>query len=584
MGFLFPFIIIAYAELTNLMIARHSNGTIISNNFLLQLFGGGSTNSSGTYEDRMNRLLDDSRAFVLASSSLAATQFLCAVLSIYSLNYSAHRKIFGGLSSNHAETAIRIVLKFGTEPILEDFRCYRAKGQPRLTITRIKLLLYLCRNIFCKVGRIRRHFLKAVLSQDISWHDTQNTGAFASKFTDSLDKIQEGIGEKVGMFTYLVTTFVASVIVSMFYGWELTLVMTAICPVFVIVTVLVARVQTLLTTKETESYGDAGAVVEEVLSNIRTVMAFGGEEKEVDRYKQKLSPAKKVGIRSGLYLGLGGGISWMLVFFAYSLAFWYGTPLILADRDRPDSVYTPGVLLIILFGVVSGATHLGLCAPHLEAFAKARGAYKSVTTVLSRRPIIEINTGGLQLDSKLGDIEFRDVHFTYPARPDVKILKGISFKVKAGESVALVGGSGSGKSTTIQLLERFYDPDSGSVTLNGVDLKNLDLRWVRSQIGLVGQEPVLFNMTIAENICCDLRVTRAEMEQAARDANAHDFINKLPMEKRGSTSRRGRHHSDLGPRAATNGGSVFCTCCLPPPFHPSLTHCHRSIDILLQSS
>ncbi|KAG8303965.1 ATP-binding cassette, sub B (MDR TAP), member [Homalodisca vitripennis] len=183
----------------------------------------------------------------------------------------------------------------------------------------------------------------------------------------------------------------------------------------------------------------------------------------------------------------------------------------------------------ILFGVVSGATHLGLCAPHLEAFAKARGAYKSVTTVLSRRPIIEINTGGLQLDSKLGDIEFRDVHFTYPARPDVKILKGISFKVKAGESVALVGGSGSGKSTTIQLLERFYDPDSGSVTLNGVDLKNLDLRWVRSQIGLVGQEPVLFNMTIAENICCDLRVTRAEMEQAARDANAHDFINKLPM-------------------------------------------------------
>ncbi|XP_046665840.1 multidrug resistance protein homolog 49 isoform X2 [Homalodisca vitripennis] len=471
MGFLFPFIIIAYAELTNLMIARHSNGTIISNNFLLQLFGGGSTNSSGTYEDRMNRLLDDSRAFVLASSSLAATQFLCAVLSIYSLNYSAHRK----------------------------------------------------------VGRIRRHFLKAVLSQDISWHDTQNTGAFASKFTDSLDKIQEGIGEKVGMFTYLVTTFVASVIVSMFYGWELTLVMTAICPVFVIVTVLVARVQTLLTTKETESYGDAGAVVEEVLSNIRTVMAFGGEEKEVDRYKQKLSPAKKVGIRSGLYLGLGGGISWMLVFFAYSLAFWYGTPLILADRDRPDSVYTPGVLLIILFGVVSGATHLGLCAPHLEAFAKARGAYKSVTTVLSRRPIIEINTGGLQLDSKLGDIEFRDVHFTYPARPDVKILKGISFKVKAGESVALVGGSGSGKSTTIQLLERFYDPDSGSVTLNGVDLKNLDLRWVRSQIGLVGQEPVLFNMTIAENICCDLRVTRAEMEQAARDANAHDFINKLPM-------------------------------------------------------
>ncbi|XP_054264995.1 multidrug resistance protein homolog 49-like isoform X1 [Macrosteles quadrilineatus] len=470
MGTVFPLLIVAYSEFLNLMIARQSADSIISNNYILQLFGGGSTNSSGTYEERMDRLLDDSLAFVMAQTSVAATMFACAVLSVYLLNYSAQKR----------------------------------------------------------VGRMRRHFLRAVLYQDISWHDTQNTGAFAAQLTDSLDKLQEGVGEKVGMFVYLVTTFVVSVIVAMFYGWKLALVMTAICPVFILVTVLVARVQTRLSAKEGESYGDAGAVVEEVLSNIRTVAAFGGEHKEVDRYNQKLIPARRVGIKSGIFSGFGGGVSWMLIFFSYSIAFWYGTPLILADRYNEDKTYTPGVLLIVLFGVVSGAMNLGFCTPHLEAFAKAKGGYNSVISILRRKPVINIDKKGVLLDSKLGEIEFKDVHFTYPARPDVKILKGLSLKVKKGESVAIVGGSGSGKSTTIQLIERFYDPQSGQISLNGVDLRTLDLRWVRAQIGLVGQEPVLFNTTITENICCDLKVTRAEMEEAAREANAHDFIMKLP--------------------------------------------------------
>uniref|UniRef100_A0A1B6E6B2 ABC-type xenobiotic transporter n=1 Tax=Clastoptera arizonana TaxID=38151 RepID=A0A1B6E6B2_9HEMI len=470
MGVTFPFIVIVYGELMTLMIARNTPGSIISPSLILKFFGGGKTNSGAPHNEQMDSLIDDGVAYFIATLILASITFIFGVISIWCLNYASLHK----------------------------------------------------------VGRIRRVFLQAILRQDLSWHDTQNTGAFATKFTDSLDKIQDGTGEKVGIFSFLVSTFVASIIVAMFYGWELTLVMTSTTPLFIIITVIVAKLQSRLTTKEAESYGEAGAVVEEVLSSIRTVSAYSGEEKELKRYEQKMEPARKVAIRSGIYTGLGGGITWLLIYCCYALCFWYGIPLILRDRDNEDKTYTPGVVLIILFGVVSGAMNLGFTSPHLEAFAKAKGASKSIYKVLQRRPAIDVNSGGIKLDKKLGEIHFKNVQFSYPARPNVEVLKSLNFKVKPGENVALVGGSGSGKSTTIQLLERFYDPTGGTIYLNGVDLKQLDLKWVRSQIGLVGQEPVLFTATIAENICCDLKVSTAQMEEAAKIANAHDFIMKLP--------------------------------------------------------
>ncbi|NXM37992.1 MDR1 protein, partial [Gymnorhina tibicen] len=128
-----------------------------------------------------------------------------------------------------------------------------------------------------------------------------------------------------------------------------------------------------------------------------------------------------------------------------------------------------------------------------------------------------------------GNLEFKNVYFNYPSRPDVEILKGLNLKINSGQTVALVGGSGCGKSTTVQLIQRFYDPKEGMVTIDGQDIRTLNVRYLREVIGVVNQEPVLFATTIAENIRYGREdVTMEEIEKATKEANAYDFIMKLP--------------------------------------------------------
>ena len=150
--------------------------------------------------------------------------------------------------------------------------------------------------------------------------------------------------------------------------------------------------------------------------------------------------------------------------------------------------------------------------------------------VIERKPEIDSQSDEgekpLMLD---GDIDFKGVRFNYPSRPDVDILKDITFSVKKGETVALVGSSGCGKSTCIQLTQRFYDPAAGGVYIDGRDIKDLNLRWLRSHIGIVGQEPALFDCSIAENIrYAKPGATDQEIQQACKDANAYSFIKNLP--------------------------------------------------------
>lgn len=151
--------------------------------------------------------------------------------------------------------------------------------------------------------------------------------------------------------------------------------------------------------------------------------------------------------------------------------------MILADRDNVDKKYTPAVLVIVFFGVLAGAQNMGLTSPHLEAFAVARGSAAAVFQVLDRVPTIDsLSKEGQRLKSVNGQIEFKNVHFKYPARSDVKVLQGLNLSIKHGETVALVGGSGCGKSTCLQLIQRLYDPEQGQVSNIFSFIVNLDIR------------------------------------------------------------------------------------------------------------
>ncbi|RWS22018.1 ABC transporter: subfamily ABCB/MDR-like protein, partial [Leptotrombidium deliense] len=169
-------------------------------------------------------------------------------------------------------------------------------------------------------------------------------------------------------------------------------------------------------------------------------------------------------------------------------------------------------------------------SPYLEAINIGRAAAKKVFETIQRQPKIDsYSQTGKALARVQGKITFQNVFFNYPSRPDVKILQGLTVSINPGETVAFVGSSGCGKSTSIQLIQRFYDPNHGHVSLDGIDLKDLNVGWLRDQIGVVGQEPVLFGMSIEENIRLgNQSATKHEIIAAAMDANAHDFIKQLP--------------------------------------------------------
>lgn len=314
------------------------------------------------------------------------------------------------------------------------------------------------------------------------------------------------------------------------YGWELTLVVLTCCPFIIISTAMVAKIQGSLTVKELQAYSFAGAVAEEVIGGIRTVAAFSGESKEQARYNKLLQPTLAMGNKKGLYSGIGNGIMWLIIYVAYAIALWYGVNQILKDRFTEDPHYTPAVLIVVLFGVIMGAMNLGFCSPQIEAFSAARGAAAAVFSIIDRVSSIDaMSDSGHKPNSVTGNIEFKDIHFHYPSRKNIPVLRGFDLKIEAGQTVAFVGPSGCGKSTTMQLLQRLYNPIKGNITLDGINIDSLNVAWLRSQIGVVGQEPVLFATTIGENISYgNPSATQKDIENAARMANAHDFITKLP--------------------------------------------------------
>lgn len=310
-------------------------------------------------------------------------------------------------------------------------------------------------------------------------------------------------------------------------------------PVLAVSMGVLAKIQASLTESELKAYAKSGGIAEEVFSSIRTVMAFDGQQKEIDRFQHNLVFAKKAGIKRGMATGVGTGLVWGIIYASYALAFWYGISLILASCD--GNSYTASDLLIVFFSVLIGAMQIGQAAPYMEAFSVARGAAATIFSVIDRVPPIDSSSSvGLRPNKVEGRISFDKVHFNYPSRPEVKILQGLSFSIEPGQTVALVGTSGCGKSTCIQMLQRFYDPLEGSVCIDGQDIKELNLGWVRDKLGVVGQEPVLFGTTIGENIRYGRDgVTQIEVEQAAREANAHDFIIRLPLKYETLVGERG---------------------------------------------
>ncbi|XP_051225559.1 ABC transporter B family member 11 [Lolium perenne] len=374
-------------------------------------------------------------------------------------------------------------------------------------------------------ARIRSFYLKSVLRQDIAFFDTEmTTGEAVSRMSSDTVIIQDALGEKAGKLVQLTSAFVGGFIIAFTRGWLLTLVMLTSLPLVAIAGAVSAQMLTRVSSKRLTSYSDAADTVEQTIASIRTVVSFNGEKKAIASYNNFIKKAYKTVIEEGLINGFGMGSVFCILFSSYGLAFWYGGKLII------DKGYTGGKILTVLFAVLTGATSLGNATPSISAIAEGQSAAYRLFETIERRPKIDSDdTSGMVLENIKGDVELKDVYFRYPARPGQLILDGLSLQVASGTTMAIVGESGSGKSTVISLVERFYDPEAGEVLIDGINIKNLSLNWIRGKISLVSQEPLLFMTSIKENIIYGKEdATLEEIKRAAELANAANFIDKLP--------------------------------------------------------
>lgn len=390
-----------------------------------------------------------------------------------------------------------------------------------------------------QAARIRSLYLKTILRQDVAFFDKEtNTGEVIGRMSGDTVLIQDAMGEKVGKFIQLVSTFIGGFIIAFIKGWLLTLVMLSSIPLLVIAGGAMSLFLSKMATRGQNAYAKAATVVEQTIGSIRTVASFTGEKQAVTKYNQFLVNAYKSGVFEGLAAGLGLGTVMFIIFASYALAVWFGAKMIL------EKGYTGGTVLNVIIAVLTGSMSLGQASPCMSAFAAGQAAAFKMFETIHRKPEIDVSdTNGKILEDIQGEIELRDVYFSYPARPDEQIFSGFSLSIPSGTTAALVGQSGSGKSTVISLIERFYDPLAGEVLIDGINLKEFQLRWIRGKIGLVSQEPVLFTSSIRDNIAYGKEgATIEEIRAAAELANASKFIDKLPQ---GLDTMVGEHGTQL---------------------------------------
>ncbi len=332
-----------------------------------------------------------------------------------------------------------------------------------------------------------------------------------------------------------VSQFVVSFVVGYFTSWKLSAVLTAMLPLLGVGGWFMAKSMEQ-GSDSYRTYEKAGGMAEEVLYQIKTVASFANFEFEKKRYFDFLKNSVKAGIKAGFKTGFGIGFIIFIIYCSYALAVGYSTSLIVNQdyNSNTKSVFGAGDCITVLFSIIFGCFSLGQAAPNIKAIYEAVNAsyeyidLKQKTKHAEKKEIVDLP----DLKKLEGRLVFKNIFFSYPSNADKLILENFSFEFEAGKHYALVGQSGCGKSTLLSLVERFYNPNSGTIIFEDkYDISNIDLNLWRSLIGYVPQEPVLFNSSIRNNIVFGRTdVTEEEIIEACKKASASDFIDKLGLD------------------------------------------------------
>ncbi|CAO1941112.1 unnamed protein product [Urochloa humidicola] len=368
---------------------------------------------------------------------------------------------------------------------------------------------------------IRSKYVQVLLNQDMSFFDTYgNNGDIVSQVLSDVLLIQSALSEKVGNYIHNMATFFGGLVIGLVNCWQIALLTLATGPFIVAAGGISNIFLHRLAENIQDAYGEAASIAEQAILYIRTLYSFTNETLAKYSYATSLQATLRYGILISLVQGLGLGFTYGLAICSCALQLWVGRFLISHGRANG------GEVVVALFAIILSGLGLNQAATNFYSFEQGRIAAYRLYEMISRSTSI-VNQDGRTLPSVQGNIEFRNVYFSYLSRPEIPILSGFYLTVPARKTVALVGRNGSGKSSIIPLMERFYDPTLGEVLLDGENIKNLKLEWLRSQIGLVTQEPALLSLSIRENIAYGRSATTDQIEEASKTAHVHAFISSL---------------------------------------------------------
>lgn len=381
-------------------------------------------------------------------------------------------------------------------------------------------------------AKLRSICFKAILRQDIEYFDKEenSTGGLTSNLSDNPQKINGLAGVTLGAIVQAIVTVIAGSVIGLSYAWQPALVGMACIPVLISTGYIRLRVVVMKDQQNKAAHESSAQLACEAASAIRTVASLTREDDSLQLYSASLEGPLRRSNRTSLWSSLFFALSQAMSFFVISLIFWYGSILVSNLQISVTGFF------VALMSTTFGAIQAGNVFAFVPDISSAKGAGAAIIKLIDSIPEIDAeSTEGKNISGETvrGQIRFEDVHFRYPTRPGVRVLRGLSFKVEPGTYVALVGASGCGKSTVIQLIERFYDPLSGQVLLDGEPVNEVNIQEYRKQLALVSQEPTLYAGTIRFNILLgaikpESEVTEEEIEAVCRNANVLDFIKSLP--------------------------------------------------------
>lgn len=374
------------------------------------------------------------------------------------------------------------------------------------------------------VADLRRDVYSHVLTLSPGFFETRRTGEVLSRLSTDTTLVQVVVGSSVSIALRNLLLLVGGLIMLLVTSAKLTGLVLLVVPIVVAPIVLLGRRVRALSRDSQDRVADVGVYVEETLTGIRAVQAFVHEAVDRQRFGVRVEDAFATAIRRVRTRGILTAIVIALIFGAIAVILWIGGRDVLAGRISAGELSS----FVFYAAVVAGA--VGALSEVVGDLQRAAGATERLFDLLATAPEIAAPAAPTALPAPpVGRIAFEQVRFFYPSRPDSPVLDDFTLVVEPGETVALVGPSGAGKTTVFQLLLRFYDPSDGRIRFDGVDLRAADPAAVRAAIGLVPQDPILFSDTAAENIRygrpdADMAAVRA----ASEIANANDFIDQLP--------------------------------------------------------